>query len=77
LELVSKSHRRGKAVGIYFERYAKENVRLEPTWMEGRWVLAAFVDGATSPRYVILLDSADGKITAIRDFRYISYMLAG
>ncbi|HEY4177815.1 MAG TPA: RNA polymerase sigma factor [Kofleriaceae bacterium] len=76
LDLVSKSQRRGKAVGMYFDRYSKENVRLEPTWFEGRWVLAAFVDGAAIPRYVILLESADGKVTAIRDFRYVSYMLA-
>ena len=39
LDLVSKSQRRGKAVGMYFGNYARENVRLEVTQLDGRDVL--------------------------------------
>jgi RNA polymerase sigma factor (sigma-70 family) len=82
LDLVSKSQRRGKAVGGYFARYEKENVRLAVARLEGRLVLAAFVDPidapgarATSPAYVILLDFVDGRVQAIRDFRYVPYLI--
>jgi hypothetical protein len=56
LDLVAKSQRRGKAVGLYFGNYA----RLEVTRLDGRDVLAAYVDGATTPNYYIVLDSRTG-----------------
>jgi RNA polymerase sigma-70 factor (ECF subfamily) len=76
LDLVSKSQRHGKAVGMYFSNYEKQNVRLEVRRLEDELVLAAFVDGATAPAYFILLDWADGCVRAIRDFRYVPYILA-
>ncbi|HSY38953.1 MAG TPA: sigma-70 family RNA polymerase sigma factor, partial [Polyangia bacterium] len=36
LDLVSKSQRRGKQVGMYFERYEKADVRLRVARLEGR-----------------------------------------
>jgi len=76
LDLVSKSQRRGKAVGMYFGNYARENVRLEVRRLDDRLVLAAFVDTAPTPSYVILVDWIDGRVHAIRDFRYVPYILA-
>ncbi len=76
LDLVSKSQRRGKAVGMYFGRYAEAGVTLRPARLEGRLVLAALPPGATAPAYVILLDWEDGHVTSIRDFRYVTYILA-
>ena len=35
---------------------------------------AAFVAGATEPSYFILLDWEDGRVKAIRDFRYVPYI---
>jgi hypothetical protein len=76
LDLVSKTQRRGKAVGIYFERYEKQNVRVQVVRLEGRLVLAAYVDGAVTPRYFILLELEDGQVKVIRDFRYVTYIAA-
>lgn len=56
LDLVSKSQRRGQAVGMYFGRYE---------------ALAAHVGGADKPAYFILLDWDAGQVTSIRDFRYV------
>jgi RNA polymerase sigma factor (sigma-70 family) len=73
LDLVSKSQRRGKAVGAYFARYEKEQVTLQPIRLEGRLALAAHVDGAAEPAYFVLLDG-DDRVTSIRDFRYVPYI---
>ncbi len=74
LDLVGKSQRRGKEVGMYFGNYAKANVSLKVVRLEGQLALAAFVDGAATPSYFILLDVDAGKVTNIRDFRYVSYI---
>jgi RNA polymerase sigma-70 factor (ECF subfamily) len=76
LDLVSKSQRRGKAVGMYFGRYEKENVRLVVGELEGAPALAAYVDGAAAPSYFILVDFAGGRVQSIRDFRYVPYIAA-
>ncbi|HUJ62669.1 MAG TPA: sigma-70 family RNA polymerase sigma factor [Kofleriaceae bacterium] len=76
LDLVSKAQRRGKAVGAYFTRYAAERVTLRVVELEGRLALAAHVAGAARPSYFILLDFADGRVAAIRDFRYVPYVAA-
>lgn len=76
LDLVSKSQRRGVAVGVYFTNYDKQNVRLEVRVLEGRPVLAAFVDGKTEPSYFIMLAVADGLVQSIRHFRYVPYIIA-
>lgn len=74
LDLVSRSQRRGKAVGGYFERYAAEHVSLRVVLLEGRLALAAHVEGAARPSYFILLAWQDGRVVAIRDFRYVPYI---
>jgi RNA polymerase sigma-70 factor (ECF subfamily) len=76
LDLVSKSQRRGKQVGMYFGRYEKEAVTLRVVRLDGRLALAAHVDGAERPAYFILLELADGRVTSIRDFRYVPYIAA-
>ena len=76
LDLVSKSQRRGKAVGAYFGRYEKEAVRVETVRLDGKLALAAFRPGATAPSYFILVEFVDGKVDSIRDFRYVPYIAA-
>jgi len=74
LDLVSKSRRRGKEVGMYFGRYEKEDVALRVVRLEGELALAAYVAGAEEPAYFILLQWEDGRVQSIRDFRYIPYI---
>jgi RNA polymerase sigma factor (sigma-70 family) len=74
LDLVSKSQRRGKAVGMYFGRYAKEAVTVRLVELEGSLALAAFDQGATTPSYFILVEWEDGVVMAIRDYRYVPYI---
>jgi RNA polymerase sigma-70 factor (ECF subfamily) len=76
LDVVSKSQRRGKQVGMYFERYEKENVALRVVRLEERLALAAYVAGADEPTYFILLDFEGGRVASIRDFRYVPYIAA-
>jgi RNA polymerase sigma factor (sigma-70 family) len=76
LDLVSKSQRRGKQVGMYFGRYEKENVDLRVVRLEGQLAYAAYVADAEKPAYFILLEFADGRVTSIRDFRYVPYIAA-
>lgn len=76
LDLVSKSQRRGKAVGAYFGRYEKEQVTLRVVALEGQLVLAAHVAGAARPAYFILLDWSGDRVQSIRDFRYVPYIAA-
>jgi RNA polymerase sigma-70 factor (ECF subfamily) len=76
LDLVSKSQRRGKQVGGYFTRYEKEEVSLQVVRLESQLALAAYKAGAPAPAYFILLEFEAGKVTSIRDFRYVSYIAA-
>jgi RNA polymerase sigma-70 factor (ECF subfamily) len=76
LDLVSKSQRRGKQVGMYFARYEKENVTLRVVRLEGRLAFAAHVAGAAEPSYFILLEFENGRVQSIRDFRYVPYIAA-
>jgi RNA polymerase sigma factor (sigma-70 family) len=76
LDLVSKSRRRGKEVGMYFGRYAKEDVRLAVAQVEGRLALAAFVSGAARPAYFVLLEWDGDCLSHITDYRYVSYIAA-
>ena len=74
LDLVSKSQRRGKSVSTYFARYEKEDITLRPVRLEGCLALAAHLDGEAKPSYFVLLDGEAGRVTAIRDFRYVPYI---
>jgi RNA polymerase sigma-70 factor (ECF subfamily) len=75
LDVVSKSQRRGKQVGMYFGRYEKENVSLRVVRLEGRLAFGAYVAGAAAPAYFILIDFEEGRVTSIRDFRYVPYIV--
>jgi len=84
LDLVSKSQRRGRQVGLYFTNYEKQRVRLQVARLEGRWSLAAYVAGEESvegrppprPDYFVLLEVQGGQVTSIRDYRYVAYIAA-
>jgi RNA polymerase sigma factor (sigma-70 family) len=76
LDLVSKSQRRGKAVGMYFERYRAEDVTLRVVRLESRLALAAYSGGSPRAEYFLLLDADGGMVSSIRDFRYIPYVAA-
>ncbi len=74
LDLVSKSQRRGKAVGVYFGNYEKAGVRLAVVRLEGRLALAAYRGEAITPEYFILLEWDGDRVANIRDFRYVPYI---
>jgi RNA polymerase sigma-70 factor (ECF subfamily) len=44
-------------------------------WLDGREVIAVGRDPGDRPRYVIELELAGGRVRAIRDFRYVPYLL--
>lgn len=77
LDLVSKSQRRGKQVGFYFERYERESLSARVVRVDGQLALAVYAASQappTKPAYFILLGTADGRVTWIRDFRYVPYI---
>jgi RNA polymerase sigma factor (sigma-70 family) len=74
LDLVSKSQRRGKQVGMYFARYEKEQVTMRVGRLGDRLALGVFAADAATPAYFILLEVEDGRVALIRDFRYVPYI---
>lgn len=77
LDLVAKSQRQGKSVGRYFGNYAAESdMRLAIGRCEGREVIGVFRGQSPTPDYVMLLESEGGRISIIRDYRYVPYMAA-
>jgi RNA polymerase sigma factor (sigma-70 family) len=75
LDLVSKSQRRGKQVGFYFARYEKEQLRARMARLEGRLAIAVYATDGQKPAYFILLESLDGRVQLIRDYRYVPYIV--
>lgn len=65
-------------VGMFFSIYAKfDGVWLTPAWLEGREVIAVFENrGDPKPSYIMWLVWRDGKISFIRDYRYVRYVIA-
>jgi hypothetical protein len=61
---------------MYFGRYEKEDVKLRLVRIDGRVAFAAYVAGAAAPAYFIALESAGGRVSSIRDFRYAPYIAA-
>ncbi|HEX3141897.1 MAG TPA: RNA polymerase sigma factor, partial [Rhizobacter sp.] len=65
--------------GEYFSNYAKvHGLRMSPMNLEGRpalWVDAQAGEGAGAPGYAVVLESREGKVSAIRDFRYARYAM--
>jgi RNA polymerase sigma factor (sigma-70 family) len=76
LDLVSKSQRRGKQVGAYFARYEKADVTLRVVRLEERLAFAAYLAGSAKPAYFILVEFEADRVQAIRDFRYVPYIVA-
>jgi RNA polymerase sigma factor (sigma-70 family) len=76
LDLVSVATRKGKAVGVYFGRYAAEpDVRLTLGRLDGRAVLWAFAPRSSEhPKSFIEVELDEGRVTAIRDYRYVPYV---
>jgi RNA polymerase sigma factor (sigma-70 family) len=65
-------------VGMFFSIYAKiDGAWLAPAWLEGREVIAVFADRADpKPSYIMWLEWRDGRISFIRDYRYVRYVAA-
>ena len=65
-------------VGMFFSIYAKcDEIWLTPAWLEGREVIAVFENrGDPKPSYIMWLTWCDGKISFIRDYRYVRYVVA-
>jgi hypothetical protein len=76
LDLVSKSQRRGKQVGLYFTRYESESITLRVVLLEGELALAAYRPSAETPAYFRLLASEAERVSSIRDVRYVPYITA-
>jgi RNA polymerase sigma-70 factor (ECF subfamily) len=81
VKLVQSAHppRVGAAdVGLFFTIYAEvDGVWLVPAWLEGREVIAVFEQRADrKPGYLMWLEWRDGRISFIRDYRYVRYVAA-
>lgn len=63
-------------VGTFFTIYAKsEGLWLRPAWVEGREVIAVFESpAAAKPIHFMWLEWREGRITFIRDYRYVGYV---
>jgi RNA polymerase sigma factor (sigma-70 family) len=78
LDLVSKSQRHGKQVGMYFARYEKEPLSARVLRVDGQLALGVYPAGAAAdkPAYFILLEFEAGRVKTIRDYRYVPYIAA-
>jgi Sigma-70, region 4 len=64
-------------VGMFFGIYAHSaSVRLVPAWLDGREVIAVWEDPqAVKPSHLMWLEWTDGRISFIRDYRYVRYII--
>jgi hypothetical protein len=64
-------------VAMFFGIYAKiDGLWLAPAWLEGREVIAVFGDRADpKPSYLMWLEWRDGRISFIRDYKYVRYVI--
>jgi RNA polymerase sigma-70 factor (ECF subfamily) len=81
VRLIQSSHplRAGAAdVGMFFSIYARSApARVAPAWLEGREVIAVWEDRqAVKHSYLMWLEWTDGRISFIRDYRYVRYVAA-
>jgi RNA polymerase sigma factor (sigma-70 family) len=77
LDLVSQRKAAGRRdVQTYFTNYERvADWHLTAAWIDGNEVLAVGPDSAAVlPRYFIQLRWLDGRVIAIRDFRYVPYI---
>lgn len=78
LDQVSLVQRRVADAG-YFDRYAEvlksEEIRAEAGWVDGIAAIAMYRPASSAvPAYFVLLEWVDGRISRIRDFRYVPYI---
>ncbi len=66
-------------VGMFFGIYSRSApVRLAPAWLDGREVIAVYEDPqAAKPSYLMWLEWRDGRISFIRDYKYVRYVIDG
>jgi RNA polymerase sigma-70 factor (ECF subfamily) len=64
-------------VGMFFGIYSHSApVRLAPAWLNGREVIAVYEDSqAVKPGYLMWLEWTDGRISFIRDYKYVRYVI--
>jgi RNA polymerase sigma-70 factor, ECF subfamily len=64
-------------VGLFFGIYSRSApVRLAPAWLDGREVIAVYEHPqAVKPSYLMWLEWADGRISFIRDYKYVRYVI--
>ena len=80
VRLVQSTHppRAGAAdVGMFFGIYSRSApVRLAPAWLDGREVIAVYQDSqAVKPSYLMWLEWKGGRISFIRDYKYVRYVV--
>jgi RNA polymerase sigma factor (sigma-70 family) len=80
VRLVQSTHpaRAGAAnVGMFFGIYSRSApVRLAPAWLDGREVIAVYEDPQNvKPSYLMWLEWRDGRISFIRDYKYVRYVV--
>ena len=80
VRLIQSSYplRAGRAeVGMFFSIYARQPpARVGPAWLGGREVIAVWEDSrAAKPSYFMWLERTDGKISFLRDYRHVPYVV--
>jgi RNA polymerase sigma-70 factor (ECF subfamily) len=80
VRLIQSTHplRAGAAdVGMFFGIYSRSApVRLAPAWLDGREVIAVYEDPqAVKPSYLMWLEWTAGRISFIRDYKYVRYVV--
>jgi RNA polymerase sigma-70 factor (ECF subfamily) len=78
LDLVARRKPMQGRGGEYFTNYAAKTrgLRMTPMNVEGRpglWVDTEADEGAGAPGYLVVLETRDGKVAGIRDFRFARY----
>lgn len=78
LDVVSRIQQRMADAG-YMTRYAKyletETIRAEAGFVDGVPAIAMFTPASsTTPAYFVLLETEAGRVSLIRDFRYVPYI---
>jgi RNA polymerase sigma factor (sigma-70 family) len=78
LDVVSRVQQRMADAG-YSTRYAKyletETIRAEAGFVDGVPAIAMFSPASsTQPAYFVLLETDEGRISRVRDFRYVPYI---
>ena len=64
-------------VGMFFGIYSRSApVRLVPAWLDGREVIAIYEDPSPAkPSYLMWLEWAGDRISFIRDYKYVRYVV--